>query len=183
MGVPEWWYKLLHPRPAYVIMSSTGEDVGLMTASWVTPVSEEPPRLAVAMDKEGRTYSIIRESGEFTVNVVFDNQLRTLWLAGTLSGWRVKDKVSRVGASIANSRRVSAPRLKDAAAVIECRLWRSIDVGETALIIGDVVDAYVLRDDAFNESYGWIIGKARIPMHLSGRSFTIPGRLLLAGRD
>jgi len=179
---PEWWYLLLHPRPAYLIMSGSGEDAGVMTASWVTPVAEEPPRLAVAMDKEGRTYSLLRQCGEFTVNVVFDDHLDALWLAGTLSGWRVEDKIGRAGIKVAPSKKVAVPRVADAAAVIECRLWRVIDVGETALVIGDVLDAYVLAAEAFNESYGWVAGRARIPLHLGGRAFTLPGKLLLAGK-
>lgn len=180
--VPDWWYMLLHPRPAYLIVSGLGEDVGVMTASWVMPVAEEPPRLAVAMDKEGRTYSLLRQAGEFTVNVIFDDHLEALWLAGTLSGWRVKDKLRRAGIKVAPSKKVSVPRVADAAAVIECRLWQALDVGETALVIGDVLDAYVLATEAFNEAYGWVLGKARIPLHLSGRAFTLPGKLLLAGK-
>ena len=179
---PEWWYLLLHPRPAYLIMSGKGEDVGVMTASWVMPVAEEPPRLAVAMDKEGRTYSLIRQYGEFTVNVVFDDHLSELWLAGTLSGWKVKDKLRRVGVKAVPSKTVTVSRVAEAAAVVECRLWQTLDAGETALIIGDVLDAYVLVKDAFNEKYGWLISKARIPLHLGDRAFTLPGKLLLAGK-
>jgi len=181
-GAPEWWYMLLHPRPAYLIMSASGEDVGVMTASWVTPVAEEPPRLAVAMDKEGHTYSLLRQSGEFTVNVVFDDHLDALWLAGTTSGWKAKNKLGKAGIKAVPSKRVSVPRVAGAAAVLECRLWQVLDVGETALVIGDVLDAYTLVADAFNKAYGWVIGKARIPLHLGGRAFTLPGRLLIAGK-
>jgi len=164
-------------------MSGRDDDVGVMTASWVTPVAEEPPRLALAMDKEGRTYSLIRQYGEFTVNVVFEEHVGKLWLAGTLSGWRVKDKLRRVGVKAAPSKTVGVPRVAEAAAVIECRLWQALNVGETVLVLGDVLDAYALAGDAFNEKYGWVISKARIPLHLGGKAFTIPRGLLIAGKD
>jgi len=44
----ETFYLLLHPRPAYLIGSGkVGEKVNFMAASWVSPVSEEPPLVGV----------------------------------------------------------------------------------------------------------------------------------------
>ncbi len=46
-------YLMLHPRPVYVIGSGIyGTEANFMAASWVTPVAEEPPLVAVFVEKE-----------------------------------------------------------------------------------------------------------------------------------
>ncbi len=125
-----------------------------MAASWIMPIVEEPPRIAWAASKDSYTLSLVKDSGEFTINVVTDEVLENVWKAGTISGWKVKDKPSSIGVTLEPSRRISAPRISNAASVLECRVWRIIGVGETDLVIGDVADAYVLRKDLFNTRYG-----------------------------
>ena len=180
--IPDWWYMLLHPRPVYLVVSAHSDKRGVMAASWIMPIAEEPPRVAWAASKDSYTLHIVKNSREFTINVVTDEMLEAVWRAGTTSGWKVKDKLSSIGISIESSRKVGVPRINNAAGVLECRVWQMIDVGETELVIGDVVDAYVLRRDLFNTRYGWIIPKSRILLHASGRAFSVPGRLLLPGR-
>ena len=69
MKVP--YYYLLHPRPAYIIGSGTLDGkANLMAASWVSPVSEEPERVAIALDRESYTYELVKRTGEFTINVL-----------------------------------------------------------------------------------------------------------------
>ncbi|AEM38819.1 FMN-binding flavin reductase domain protein [Pyrolobus fumarii 1A] len=173
-------YRLLHPRPVYIIIASRGEKINAMAASWVSPLSEEPERITLALDKESYTYQIIREVREFTVNVVDDRHLDVVWCVGTTSGHEI-DKVSRCGLKLEPSSSVRAPHLADALGYIEARVYKIIeDVAEDVdLIVADVVAAYA-RSDVYNPRYGWELAKARILLHASGRAFTVPGRLLVA---
>lgn len=182
MGVPVWWYKVLHPRPVYLIVSKYNGKKGIMAASWVMPVSEEPPRVAWAASRDGFTLSLVKRSGEFTINVVFDDMVNAIWQAGSISGWNIDDKPSAVGVALTRSRSVSVPRVEGAVGVVECRIWGIIESGEVDLVIGDVVDVYILRKDVFNPRYGWIIPRGRVLMHVGGRAFTVPGKLIIAGK-
>ena len=57
---PENWYLILHPGPAYIVVSGTeGQKLGVMAASWISPASEEPPKITLAIDVESYTYSVI----------------------------------------------------------------------------------------------------------------------------
>ncbi|MCD6488355.1 MAG: flavin reductase [Desulfurococcales archaeon] len=46
-------YYVLHPRPVYLIVTRRKQGgYNVMAASWVMPVSEEPPLVALAISKE-----------------------------------------------------------------------------------------------------------------------------------
>lgn len=61
--------RLLHPK-LVVLVVSIGKDgrANVMPAAWVTPVSVNPPLVAVAISPKRYTYKLIKESGEFTLN-------------------------------------------------------------------------------------------------------------------
>lgn len=181
MTLPSKWYNILHPRPAYIIISGNEEKTGIMAASWVSPIGEEPPRVALAIDKESYTYKVILEVKDFTINVVFVDQLDLIWKVGTTSGWDA-DKVRKYDIRLTKSNNVASPRLASAEAVIESTLWKNIESGDTALVIADVVDAYVLSKAMYDSRYGWKIPQSKIPLHASGKAFTVPGALLIASK-
>jgi len=64
-------YHLLHPRPVVIVVSldSNGKPNG-MTAAWITPVSMKPPLITVSIAPRRYTYKLIKETGDFTVNVL-----------------------------------------------------------------------------------------------------------------
>lgn len=174
-------YMPLHPRPAYLIVSGVEGELNVMAASWVMPVSEEPLRLAIAIDRESRTYELIEKYGEFTVNVVDAKLVDKVYKAGTISGKSVEDKLTIIGLKTTPSLKIRTPGLEEALGIIESKVWKSLDVGEVRLYIADIL-AIRVRPEYYNERYGWDIRRAQILLHLTGRAFTIPCKLILAER-
>ncbi len=176
--VKDRFYLVLHPRPAYVIGSGkVGVKVNFMAASWVTPVSEEPPRVAVAIDAESFTSELISQHGEYTVNVYPADKIDVVYTLGSASGRQV-DKVSRLNLKVKKGVAVEAPVLEDALAVLECRVWKTVSCGEVKLYIGDVIAAYA--DETVFNRYGWNLRKTNLPLHNSGRGFYTIGRFVTA---
>jgi len=179
-NVAESFYLILHPRPAYLIGSGrVGEVANFMAASWVAPVSEDPPRLAVAVGIDSYTYELIKRYGEFTVNVYPVEKIDVIYACGSMSGRKV-DKISKLGLEAIKGRHVSAPILKDAIAAIECKVWQLVGSGDAALILGDVVDIHIT--EFFDEDRGWDFRRINIPLHNWGRGFYTVGRFVLARR-
>ncbi len=171
-------YRILHPRPAYLIISRRPDGgFNVMTASWVTPVSEEPPMVALSIDSESYTSELLLENGELTINVVGEEHLDIAWAAGSVSG-RSVDKWSKLSLEPLPSKTVSVPGVKGAYGVLECMVKERVRVGECILFICEVKAARV-REDLYTR-YGWDLKKAKILLHCSGRAFTTPGKLLIA---
>ena len=168
------YYLVLHPRMATLIISRcpNGRD-NVMPASWVTPLSEEPPSLGVAIDRESYTFECIEYSKEFTVNVPSHDKIELVYNLGTISG-RDVDKVSRFGLKLIRGRKVNVSVWSDAIGVIECTVEKSVDVGEVRFYIGRVVDVYVVPE--LMSRWGWDFTKTNIPLHGWGRTFYLVGR-------
>ena len=171
-------YRVLHPRPVYLIVSGGEGKYNIMAASWVTPLSEEPPRLGVAIDRESYTYELIHKYKEFTVNVIDPTLIDKVWYVGTKSG-RKEDKIKAVGLTLHPSNKISVPGLAESLAFIECRVVNEVHVGEVAFFIADMVEIHV-KPELYDPKYGWNIKKARILLHISGRAFTYPSSILYA---
>ena len=135
-------YHLLHPRPAVIVVSldSNGKPNG-MTAAWTTPVSMKPPLITVSIAPRRYTYKLIKETGDFTVNVLGVNLVAEADLFGTRSGREI-DKFVESGLTAERSLRVKSPHIKEALAVLECSLYREIELGDHILVVGEVLEAY-----------------------------------------
>ncbi|MEM4005821.1 MAG: flavin reductase family protein [Desulfurococcaceae archaeon] len=173
-------YHVLHPRPVYLIVSKskTGA-VNVMSASWVSPVSDEPFIVAVSIWKGSLTYQNIKETGEFTINIPSEKHLDIVYKAGTISGREI-DKISTLGLRLAKSSIIEAPGLEDMLGFLECRVINEIEVGESALFLAEVKTVHVVEE--MYTRYGWDLSKAKILLHNGGRGFTTPYKLILARR-
>jgi len=179
--VDDPFYRVLHPRPAYLIVSGRGEDVNIMAASWVMPLSEEPWTIGLALDRETYTYQLVKKYGEFTVNVVTDNEVDLVYYVGHVSKYEV-DKIRERNIPLSPSRHIETPYYSNAIGYAECRVMKMTPVGEVDLVVGEVLSIYA-RKDLFTR-YGWDLRKVKILMQNIGRGFTTnSGRVIYAGRD
>jgi len=175
-------YLLLHPRPVYVIGSGTyGEEANLMAASWVTPVAEEPPLVAISVGKETKTHELIEKHGEYTINILEQEFLDEIWFFGTKSGKTV-DKIKLTKLSVKQGYKVKAPIIGEAVGIIEAKVKNKVDAGECILYIGEVVYA-LAKSEKYSEKHGWNLMKTRLLYHVSGRAFMSNGKLLFYKRS
>ncbi|MGB9759432.1 MAG: flavin reductase family protein [Thermoproteota archaeon] len=159
INLNEWVY-ILHPRPAVAIVSGSWNDYSAMTASWTMPVSRKPPIVAVAVSKKRYTYEKIVESREFAVCVLGLEKLRELHKLGSISGRDVKDKIVSCGLSKIKGRKIKCPIIEESIAVTECKLSNIVESGDHDIILGEILEAYLLKDVELDTE------KYNIPLHV-----------------
>ncbi|MEM4280122.1 MAG: flavin reductase family protein [Archaeoglobaceae archaeon] len=157
-------YRLLHPRP--VVLICAGEKPNVMACSWITPVSDEPFMVAVAIWKENYTFELIEEKKEFTVNVPQPELLDAVWIAGTKSGRKV-DKIRTCNLRVRKANKVDAYVIENCIANLECVVREKVFAGEHTVYIAEVVDAYA---EGFEKTW-----KTKILLHLGGKDFVTFG--------
>ncbi len=165
------FFKLLHPRPVVLVCSVSREGKpNVMTCSWITPVSEEPPLIALALWRKGYTRILIEEVKEFTVNVPQSALVKHVWIAGTKSGKKV-DKISLTGLKLMPAKKVKPPVVEDCIGHLECRLTSYMKVGECILYVGEVVEAYA--EEGLFKGGIWS-EEANVLLHSGGDLFATP---------
>jgi flavin reductase (DIM6/NTAB) family NADH-FMN oxidoreductase RutF len=137
---------LLYPTPVFVVgtYDKSGKP-NVMTAAWAGICCSSPPCVAVSLRKATYTYGNIMERGAFTVNVPSENYIKQADYFGMISG-KDTDKLQAAGLTAKKSDLVDAPYIKEFPLVLECKLFRSIEIGLHTEFIGEILD--VKADEA-----------------------------------
>jgi flavin reductase (DIM6/NTAB) family NADH-FMN oxidoreductase RutF len=128
---------------------SAGGQVNLAPFSYFNAISSEPPLVTIAIsdraDDPKDTLRNIRETREFVVNVVSEPLLDAM--VHTAGEWpRATSEFGPSGLTPAPSERVRPPYVAESPLQLECVLHRDIPLGNSILVVGEVVLARV-RDD------------------------------------
>jgi len=142
------------PRPiAFVSTMSADGHTNLAPFSYFNAVSSRPPLVSISIndraDDPKDTLRNIRETREFVVNVVTESILDAM--VRTAGEW--PQEVSEVGPSGLTpvpSERVRPPYVAESPLQLECVLHREIALGNSFLVVGEVVLARV-RDEMLTD--------------------------------
>jgi flavin reductase (DIM6/NTAB) family NADH-FMN oxidoreductase RutF len=138
--------------PVAVVLITTGADTpNVMTCNRVASCSAEPPRLAVSVRPSRRSHAMIRQCGEFVVNLPTPAQSGLCDYVGVVSG-RDEDKFAIAGLRLAAPTRIRTPLLADCPVNIECTVEREIDLDSHTLFIGLVQAVHV--EEALLDEHG-----------------------------
>jgi flavin reductase (DIM6/NTAB) family NADH-FMN oxidoreductase RutF len=123
--------------PMHLALFAVGENFFPM--AWWTPVSKEPFRFLVAVDRKNHSLSLLRELGEGALCFLPWDERFWVVRAGYLSG-KQGSKASRLGVSLRPARRLAKTQVPlQALAVFELHLTEWLTDGDHALFLGDTI--------------------------------------------
>jgi flavin reductase (DIM6/NTAB) family NADH-FMN oxidoreductase RutF len=133
----------------YVVGVAHGEQHDAFTAAWVMQVSYDPTLLAVSINPQNASHSILQAGGVFAVSVLKRGQLELARHFGTRSG-RAQDKLADVAWWPGNK---GAPVLRDSLAFFECELVDRLRAGDHEIALGRVIGGRILDRNATPMAY------------------------------
>lgn len=142
------------PRPiAFISTRSTAGATNLAPFSYFNAISSAPPLVGIAISDRAEdpkdTLRNIRETGDFVVNVVSEPLLETM--VSTAGEWpRGRSEFEVAGLTPVRSERVQAPGVVESPVRLECVLHREIPLGNSHLVVGEIVYMHV-SDDVFTD--------------------------------
>jgi len=131
----------LYPMPSPLVVAGTPDLADAMAVAWIGIASATPPSVAMALRRTRHTLTLIREQGDFTVNVPSTSQAAIVDHCGLVSG-RDHDKFAETGLTLAPSSAVSSPMIAECPYNMECRVTHEVEIGEYVLVIGEVVETH-----------------------------------------
>ena len=131
--------RMLSPRLTVLVTCAREEGrPNIITLSWTMPTSIHPPMVAISIGKERYSHDMIKESGEFVINVPTKDIESEVWVCGTASGREV-DKFKETNLTAEKPKKVNAPCIRECPINIECKVTGSIESGDHTIFIGKVV--------------------------------------------
>jgi flavin reductase (DIM6/NTAB) family NADH-FMN oxidoreductase RutF len=132
------------PYGFYAITSCSEDDANAMVANWVIQASFEPRLIALALQKSSYTHGLIENGGSFAVNIFREEDSDALM---DFTKGRSKTPEKMKEASYTPAPQTGCPVLEGAAAYLECRVVKMVDVGgDHDILVGEVVGGDVMKE-------------------------------------
>lgn len=109
-----------------------------MAVSWWTYLSNHPPMLGVCLSNKGYSGAIIKEQGEFSLNLVTLELSSAALSCGRCSG-RDNDKITQFGIETMSADCIAAPLVKRSRVCFECRLHSFHEAGDHTFFMAQIV--------------------------------------------
>jgi flavin reductase (DIM6/NTAB) family NADH-FMN oxidoreductase RutF len=135
-------YRLLEPGPVVLLTTAGRERPNVMTQSWHTMIDFEPPLVGCVVSDRNLTFATLRARKECVLNIPTVPLARAVVGCGNASGRRV-DKFQTLRLTPVASRCVTAPRIEECYANLECRVVDTRLVAKYGFFVLEVVHAWI----------------------------------------
>lgn len=166
---------ILAPVPAVVVTCGTVDKPNALTIAWTGTINSIPPKTYISVRPERYSYDLIKESGEFVINLTTRELTRATDYLGVRSG-KNEDKLNNLGLSVSPATQVSAPILDASPVSIECRVCDIISLGSHDMFVADVL-AINVADELINENGKICLDKADLIAYSHGEYFALGKKL------
>ena len=163
---------MLYPLPAVMVSLTDkfGKD-NIITLAWAGTVCTNPPMLSVSIRPERYSYDIIKETGEFVVNLTTKGLTYATDYCGVKSG-RDVDKFKEMNLTRLESEKVGAVGIAESPINIECKVRQIMELGSHSLFLADVVNVRV--DEKYLDEKGRLnLKKADLIAYSHGRYYEL----------
>ena len=126
------------PLPPTLVSCKSGDEVNVLTVAWTGILCTRPPVTYISVRPERFSYGLIKESGEFAINLPTRELVRAVDWCGVRSG-REHDKIAEMGLHISDCKEIAAPMIDECPVSIECKVREIVPLGSHDMFIADIV--------------------------------------------
>ncbi|MBQ8357504.1 MAG: flavin reductase family protein [Clostridia bacterium] len=166
---------LLAPLPPVMVSCGTMEKSNILTVAWTGILNTVPPKTYIAVRPRRHSHGIIKESGEFVLNLTPTSLVRAADYCGMYTGAKV-DKWKACKLTPAAAEEVSAPMIAECPLSICCKVTAVQEMGSHDLFFADIVGVYA--DEALMDEKGKLhLERADLCAYAHGEYFALGKRI------
>lgn len=146
---------MIYPVPAVMVSCKRpGERPDIATVAWTGNVSTAPPMVYISLRPSRYSHDIIKETGEFVINLTTKELVRAADYSGVKSG-RETDKFEVLHLKPCPCAGVDAPGIAQSPVCIACKVTQILPLGSHDMFLAEVVGVSVAqalldKDGAFD---------------------------------
>lgn len=141
----EFWKagNMLYPLPAVMVSCGRPDETpNIITVAWTGTICTNPAMVYISVRPERYSYDIIKETGEFVINLSNKELVKAVDYCGVKSG-RDVDKFKEMNLTAVKGEKVSAPYIAEAPVSIECKVTQILELGSHHAFLATVEGVHV----------------------------------------
>lgn len=166
---------MIYPVPAVLVSCGTMEEANILTIAWTGIINTDPAMTYISVRPERYSYAIIKEAGEFVINLTTKDLAFATDYAGVTSGKNV-NKIRKLGLNLEKSNNITAPMIKESPVSIECKVREVKDLGSHHMFIAEILSVNV--DDKYLDETGkFDLEKCNLIAYSHGQYYSLGERI------
>lgn len=129
---------LLGPLPAALVTCGSMDKPNILTIAWTGIINTQPPKTYISIRPERYSYPLIKQSGEFVINLTTKELVKAVDFCGVRSG-KDTDKFTACSLHAEPASKVSCPMLAESPLSLECRVTDEIPLGTHNMLLADII--------------------------------------------
>ena len=165
----------VYPIPAALVTSGGMENSNILTVAWTGIINTNPAIVYISVRPERYSYNLIKESGEFVINLTNkDLTYATDW-CGVRSGANF-DKFKEMKLTKEKANFVKAPLIKESPVSVECKVIEEKTYGSHTTFIAEVLS--IDADEKYMDENGaFDISKCNLIAYANGGYYELGKRI------
>lgn len=166
---------MLAPTPPVMVSCGTAENANIITVAWTGIINTIPPKTYISVRPSRHSHGIIRERGEFVLNLTPTALVRAADYCGTYTGAKV-DKFKKCNLTRQTVEEVQAPLIAEAPISLCCRVTDVMPLGSHDMFLADIVAVYA-NEDLLDGKGKLHMAKAGLCAYAHGEYFALGKRV------
>ncbi len=166
---------MLAPLPPVMVSCGTVEKPNVLTVAWTGIINTIPPKTYISVRPERYSYPLIKESGEFVINLATTELCKAVDFCGVRSG-RELNKFEQMGLTPMPTDELSAPMIDECPLSMECRVTEVIPLGSHDMFLADILAVHV--DESLVDQNGKLhLDRSGLLAYAHGEYFSLGKKL------
>lgn len=162
---------LLAPVPVVMVSCGDMDRSNIMTVAWTGIINTVPPRTYISVRKKRYSYELIKNSGEFAINLVPAALVKKADFCGVYTGAKV-DKFKRCEFTKDKSEKIKCPIIGESPLSLECRVIQVIPLGTHDMFLADIVSVDV-SEELIDSNGRLMLEKADLCAYVHGEYYNL----------
>ena len=164
---------MIYPLPAVMVSCGTSpEEYNIITIAWTGTVCTEPPMCYISVRPHRHSYDIIKDSGEFVINLTTKKLARATDWCGVRSGKKY-NKFEKMNLTPEKASFVKAPLIKESPVNIECRVSEIKPLGVHHMFLAEVLGIHADEQFINKENQAFHLEKANPICYSHGKYYEL----------
>ena len=165
----------LYPLPAVMVSCGTMEKSNIITVAWTGIINTNPAMVYISVRPTRHSYNIIKETGEFVINLTTQKLAHATDWCGVKTGAKV-DKFKELKLTKEKAKFVKCPMIQESPVSVECKVKEVKELGSHHMFIAEVL-AINADEQYIDEKGAFDISKCDLIAYSNGGYYSLGKKL------